>query len=276
MGAFGPAAHLHFRASHKLTAAKASEKEGRAMYEEHPIFQKAPDEAKLWRYMDFTKLVSLLEQEALFFCRSDKLGDPFEGSLTKATVAAIEKEFADIPEEQLSKLTGGYKEWQRCTVLNCWTMSDHESAALWVQYLQSPEGVAIQSTFGRLTESFVAGGDRPVYVGTVHYIDYETDLVPVSNAMYPFLYKRKSFEHEHEVRAVIFKIPTEDGKINWEFEPFESGGEYVSIDIDRLIEAIYVSPTAPGWFKVLVESVVARYGLDTPVINSSLADRPVF
>ena len=37
------------------------------------------DDTVLWRYMDFTKFVSLLEKSALFFPRADKLGDPFEG-----------------------------------------------------------------------------------------------------------------------------------------------------------------------------------------------------
>jgi hypothetical protein len=247
-----------------------------AAYEDHPIFQKVPDQAKLWRYMDFTKFVSLLEREALFFARADKLDDPFEGSLSTPTLAALEKEFADLHPDKLGEVIGGYKEWRRCTVLNCWNMSDYESAALWKQYLEGSEGVAIQSTFGRLTESFVGGGDLPVYVGTVQYIDYETDIVPVGNAMHPFLRKRKSFEHENEVRAVMFRVPTREGRIDWGFEPFGPDGEYVSIDIDRVVQAIHVSPTAPGWFKALVESVVARYGLDKPVINSSLADRPVF
>ena len=53
------------------------------MYEEHPVFNPPPDDAILWRYMDFTKFVSLLEKQALFFARADKLGDSFEGSLSQ-------------------------------------------------------------------------------------------------------------------------------------------------------------------------------------------------
>jgi hypothetical protein len=49
-------------------------------YSEHETCLKPANEnAKIWRYMDFTKFVSLLEKKALFFCRADKLGDPFEG-----------------------------------------------------------------------------------------------------------------------------------------------------------------------------------------------------
>ena len=52
------------------------------MYKEHEAFAPPPPDAVLWRYMDFTKFVSLLEKQALFFARADKLeDDPFEGYL---------------------------------------------------------------------------------------------------------------------------------------------------------------------------------------------------
>ena len=48
----------------------------------HEVFRALPDSAVLWRYMDLTKLMALLEDRALHFARSDLLGDPFEGSMT--------------------------------------------------------------------------------------------------------------------------------------------------------------------------------------------------
>ena len=59
------------------------------MYKEHPVFRQ-PDEPtiKVWRYMDFTKLVSLIDSRRLYFARVDLLGDPFEGSWPKINVAA--------------------------------------------------------------------------------------------------------------------------------------------------------------------------------------------
>jgi hypothetical protein len=38
-----------------------------------------PDK-KLWRYMDFTKFISMLECGGLYFPHAPKLGDPIEGS----------------------------------------------------------------------------------------------------------------------------------------------------------------------------------------------------
>ena len=37
------------------------------MYEESPFCNPPPDDAVLWRYMDFTKFVSVLDKKALFF-----------------------------------------------------------------------------------------------------------------------------------------------------------------------------------------------------------------
>ena len=45
----------------------------------------SPTNAKIWRYMDFTQFVSMLEHGGLFFfCRLDYLQDRFEGSLSRA------------------------------------------------------------------------------------------------------------------------------------------------------------------------------------------------
>ena len=50
------------------------------------LFELPPAEAILWRYIDMTKFLSLLHSKALFFVRSDKLGDPFEGSFSRVNI----------------------------------------------------------------------------------------------------------------------------------------------------------------------------------------------
>jgi hypothetical protein len=55
-------------------------------YEEHPVFidPKGKD-LKLWRYMDFTKFISLIKSNSLFFPTTRILTkiDPWEGSWLK-------------------------------------------------------------------------------------------------------------------------------------------------------------------------------------------------
>ncbi|MDQ1391242.1 MAG: hypothetical protein QOF30_219, partial [Acidimicrobiaceae bacterium] len=65
-------------------------------YAKHPVFVTPSDETTLWRYMDLPKFVSLLEKGALFFSRADKLGDPYEGSLTGPTLAALHTQLVTI------------------------------------------------------------------------------------------------------------------------------------------------------------------------------------
>lgn len=48
--------------------------------ENHPSFPLTIDRnQKIWRYMDFTKFMHLLTTKSLWFNRSDKFEDPFEG-----------------------------------------------------------------------------------------------------------------------------------------------------------------------------------------------------
>lgn len=44
----------------------------------HPVFIRPDDtETSIWRYIDFTKFVSMLENSGLFLSRSDCLGLPY-------------------------------------------------------------------------------------------------------------------------------------------------------------------------------------------------------
>ena len=253
------------------------------MYKEHPIF-KSPDNEneKIWRYTDFTKFVSLMDRQSLFFARADKLGDPFEGSRTKLNIDQQQKNYkslrlqSGLSEEWASKISqttsGTWKKFRECMFVNCWNRSDYESAALWKLHLKTGEGIAIQSTFKRLIESLSKDLEHEIYIGKVNYIDYETELMREDNAFYPLMHKRRSFEMERELRAVIMKYAV---KVLQQ-EKSSPLGLYISVDLDILVEKLFVSPTAPEWFSDLVTSVVNKYGLKMEVIQSSLAGSPIF
>jgi len=247
-------------------------------YAEHEIFQKPSNEnARIWRYMDFTKFISLLENKALFFCRSDKLGDRFEGSYSRANIELRPSLYGGkIPEKELQSLSIATEKLRRFIIMNCWNLSEYESAALWKLYVKSDEGVAIQSTFKHLTQCFSLDGERTVFIGKVSYIDYKTDWLPEGNIFYPFLYKRKSFEHEQELRAIILVDPPTTGdQLNLDKEVVGEG-EYIDVNLDILIETVYVAPTSQDWFLNLVTAVMNRYDLKKKLVRSHLADDPVF
>jgi len=244
------------------------------MYKEHPAFEKPADQnAKIWRYFDFAEFISMLDSKALFFARADKLGDPFEGSYSKANIELRPKVYAFMPEKILKQLPQIYEKSRRFTLINCWSMSDCESEALWKLYLRSENGVAVQSTFKRLAESFRGYSDN-VFIGKVKYADYETDWIPEGYSFYPFLHKRKNLAYENELRAVIQRFPLKQG--SWDLDgDICDVGIYVPVDLDILVETIVVSPSE-GWFLNLVKSIVAKYSLNKVVLPSSLAEKPVY
>jgi hypothetical protein len=47
-----------------------------------PGIDETSDDSTIWQYMDFAKLVSILERRELFFVRIDRVTDPYEGRLS--------------------------------------------------------------------------------------------------------------------------------------------------------------------------------------------------
>jgi hypothetical protein len=253
------------------------------MYKSHPIFEPPTDENQtIWRYLDFTKFVSLIDTRTLFFARADQLGDRFEGSASKLNVMLFPQLYQTIYQflsndditslaAQLRRSRQGFLSW---TFANCWHMNEHESAAMWGLYLKSDEGIAIKSSFARLKNG-LTNATQDVYIGKVKYIDYGTEWIPDGNTLSAFLHKRKGFEHERELRAIIQTAPVIDNKIDFKLEQ-TSIGINIPVVLDSLIATVHVSPTSSDWFYDLVKSVLKRYQIPVAVKKSSLADDPVY
>lgn len=226
---------------------------------EHPLFKPPADSnCAIWRYLDFTKYCSLLNNASLFFSAVNSLEDPFEGSYPKL-------DFVDVRD--LKEKRARFRDY---IAVNCWHENEGESAAMWNLYLKSNEGVAIRSTFESLRGSIDT--DKDVLVGKVRYLDYDTErLNHKLNWLGPYLCKRNEFEHESEVRAVIHKITEFNSK-----EPGFVGGVNVSVNLDCLIKEVIVSPTSPPWFRKLVIDVTKLYGYDFQVSESKMTDTPIF
>lgn len=247
------------------------------MYKEHPIFEKPKNEnARIWRYVDFTKFASLLDKSALFFSRADRLGDPFEGSYSKANVKLRPEVYKEkIAPSALKDLSQFHKVLIKYTAVNCWHLSEYESAAMWKLYLKSNEGIGIRSSYS-LLKTALKDESHNVHIGRVKYIDFQEDWMPEGNTLYPFVHKRKSFEHEKELRAVIQELRyKKSGEIDWS-KPLCDDGIYVQVDLDMLIDRIYLAPTSPKWLFELVKSITKKYKLDKDVLQSSLDDVPVY
>ena len=225
----------------------------------------------IWRYMDFTKFADLITTKEVFFCRSDLLGDPFEGSCPQKhherRIEEIRRQATAFQKEISLYVINGL-EYRKSVYINCWHMSEHESAALWRLYLKSDEGIAIRSTRNRLGASF-SNFDPGVWSVPVQYIDYLIDDPPVPTRMAPFRYKRKSFEHERELRAIVYAdIQTVDGIIQ---APPSCQGIRIKTDINQLIDSVFLAPTAPDWVYDLTLRLCKEFKIEADVVRSSLA-----
>ena len=221
------------------------------------------DDSQLWRYMDFTKFVSMLDTKTLFFSRLDKLEDKYEGTLSKPTLAWVERSLESQPAERKanwSKMLEVYKSFKAHMFVNCWHINEHESAAMWDLYLKSDEGVAVRTTFKRIKES-LSSCPYSVDASKVRYVDYETELIPVggdTSIYYPVVHKRKSYEHENELRLFCwgYNMSIEDqqsvgsfsaGPINPCLLPLlpDRPGVSLEVKLEVLIEEVCVAPSLP-------------------------------
>lgn len=268
-------------------------------FKEHPLFLPPSNmDAKIWRYMDLSKFLSVLDKSSLYFTRLDQLSkfDSFEGYYTNINVSLEKVKFEDIPDnflkavnvksekdfttlKELNKfimhLTKRYRE---VVFVNCWHAKDYESAAMWKLYMNNNEGVAIQSTYEKLIESLKNYKDFSVHIGMLNYIDYGKEAIPMNNAVSPFLYKRKSFEHEQELRALIWTLDDIQNFVsNPDVNKFKDvSGIYVPVNLDTLIDQIYVAPDSPEWFIEIVSSILKKYGINHKPNQSDLSAAPLY
>jgi len=250
----------------------------------HPSFV-APNSADtpIWRYISFTKLVSLLITHELHFARSDLLGDNFEGSYTAANVSARPTAWraGGIPEARIPDMSKWfetvYRKLGRFTFINCWTALNHESVALWNLYSSMTQGVVLRSTFGRLTNSLGAS-DHVIGAGLVQYIDYDAEMIPEGSTYNPFLYKRRSYQFESELRALIQEVtaPPEATLEEAVLTAEGPSGIRVPVDLNTLLQRIHIAPAAEQWFADLVQSTVDRLAQGIEVRRSAMKRDPLY
>jgi hypothetical protein len=146
-------------------------------------------------------------------------------------------------------------------VISSWHINEYESFAMWQIFTQKSEGLAIQSTLGRLQQALLPENTYEQHIGEVNYIDYKKEYIPFDNAFFPFLFKRKSFQYEREIR-IISDVSRHNLLID--------NGLTIDIDINQLIEKIYIHPKSENWYKNLVIELVKRLGFDFEIEKSDL------
>jgi hypothetical protein len=231
---------------------------------------------RVWRYMSFARFVWLLQKRQLWLSRADLLGDPWEivlvGEQLKFVISRHPPRalFSEQPHESAEDRSARIiKLWRRSTFVNCWSTSEHESHALWRIYCRSAEGIALQTTLAKLSDSAVG---LPVL-----RVTYEgpgsTRRTPTINDL--VTKKRPMFAYEREVRIVHSEIDNIDNQVI----PDEGIlGLPVAWDPERHIECIRVHPEADFSFFETVTGVIEKYApaLRGCVKWSAMRDGPPF
>lgn len=234
-----------------------------------PLITPSDSKIKLWRYLDFTKFVSMLDKNALFFVFAEFLNDPFEGATSKINKALRPSIF----EKKFFETNLNRAKLRSRVAINSWHMNTHESAAMWLLYAQTKEAVCIQTTYANLRSTL----PQLFKIYQMTYVDYNSNYIPEYHPLTPFVFKRKSFEHEQELRALL-DMEEADSDLHG-FLGIETSqyGIYKAISLKDLIQTVYVAPESPDWFYELVKSVCKTYGLEEiPVVRSSLETEPFY
>ena len=233
------------------------------------------------KYLDLTKFISLLKRKSLFFCRLDKLEDQFEGTTAKEnfdlrvnwhkqTNHLMDKPMTD--EEILDQVKIMYDHEEKLKALNCincWNKNDGESAALWKIYSDFGKGILIKSSINHLVNA-LSNTPEQIKLSEVIYIDYNTDVMPDGNTMFPVIHKQSAYSYENEVRLIYEIVPEFGWEYDWTKEEINEG-LYIKADLDKLVQEIIIGPYSPKWFSELVRDLCSKYELETLINISKLA-----
>ncbi|MBV8891960.1 MAG: hypothetical protein JO266_08335, partial [Acidobacteria bacterium] len=168
------------------------------------------------------------------------------------------------PETPLGRIKRVTELWQKTTFVNCWCANHHESHALWRVFCGPKEGIAVQTTWEKLSQ--LANGLRLV---EVDYTGYD-GKVRTPQLEEVSIRKRHMFEYENEVRIIAHDDTVSTTLIRGEF------GYQLPFDPVALIEAVVVHPEADKSFYEVVVQAVETYapGIKDRVRWSSMKEGP--
>ncbi|MGX9559474.1 DUF2971 domain-containing protein [Pseudomonas sp. CFBP 5750] len=200
---------------------------------------------KLYRIMDFTKVVQIFEKKELYFANPSSWDDPYERHIKHSRNHAI---FAQC--------------WSRRPI----------SDAMWRIYSQNGMGVRISTTNIKMRAALQAAAKSKKYSYRVARVSYKTqaDLIveakkiasdlnerfDISRAVDALYMKRDAFIHEVEWRAALYSKSENAAK--------DQKGFIVPVEPHEFIDRILLDPRAPDelvrTFKFYFESCLGYKG----------------
>lgn len=230
------------------------------MFEEKEGFEQINDQDTLWRYQDLPRYLDLLIRRQLFFTRIDQFEDPFEG---KYNIPGKQEEV----KKEISHLAEAHSRKRVAFTVNTWHRNDDENYAMWNIYARN-YGVAVQTNYRKLKDCF-RKADKAIYIGKVIYYNENNQQIPMDDPLAPFLHKRCMYQYENEIRCCYIKADVEENGFTWD-EQDTYNGVFIPVDLDMMIERIYISPYAPEWFRDLVARTNEAFNIDKEIVHSSV------
>ena len=223
----------------------------------------------LWRYMSLPKFLDLILNGRLYFVDLVTLAkeDPYEGALplysdypvyikkivdsihnTQNQNLEIQKILPDY--ENIENIANDFKKAKQSTFVNCWHINKDENFAMWKIYACSDASIAIVTDIKMLKDSIKT--DKNIKGAIVKYENknlwssksienieqFENYKKIQESVKKAALYKRKHFEYEKEFRLIY--------QYN---NLYDEDKNYITVDINKLIKYIYISPMAENYIK---------------------------
>ena len=237
-------------------------------------------EAKLWRFLDLTKLVHLLINEELFFpsLKSLSRDDGYEGRYTDAQMARlfeIAKEMIDsleISEDSKAKKliilkknheTSHNPKFLDQVFVSSWFMSEAESMAMWKIYSDQGKGIAVVSTFEKLHEVLqTSQTQEELVIGKTNYIDFDDHQMDIYDTLQPIFQKREAYHYEKELRVVAHHFDNPDLEV--------LTGIKVKANPALFIDEIMVGPQVEPWVERLLVQLLKQLHQSFRVTRSKM------
>ena len=229
------------------------------MYEEYPEIYKINKSIgkPIWRYMDFWKFLNLLETSSLYFSNAENLGDNYEGRIPKVVFDMMLKKDAKY-YSWINKNVENHV--RKETLISSWSYNEKESFALWKMYAKDKMGIALKTDFKSLIKSFDKT-ERIINIGEIIYFNSENFDYSFIDINYVLQNKLEYYCFENEIRCVTICKPDE-----------EIGNKLVEVDLNELIQTIYISPIAKPEHKKLIELLRKEYNLNFNIEFSEVND----
>jgi len=218
---------------------------------------------KLWRYMDLSKFISLIEKKALWLARADTFRDKHEGRFPDDMRKMIEKAYENFDDDDKSvvKDADDFQDYLRKnTFISCWHKNFDENMVMWEIYGRGANALAIQTTVEKMKSSLepskLSGHSLILKNVTYQRAEEISGMLLYEEC---FFIKRPHFSFEEEVRI---SLDTYSRISPTKKTPY---GHQLSVSINGFIEQILIHPDSPDWFMDVINSITKKYEVHAPV-----------